>query len=152
MKLAKRYKDLWDIWEQNNQGGLHVEHVLYDLNKKKKLVWALYEHLMSIWHIICTFKWKMHFLTLRPKVCRRMHANVFWSAEIDRTYSNWSKTSSVCPKSTSPSLNRDFLENFIFHDFQLSFSAENEKEKSHFPKLKFWKKCKTLTFTKSCLE
>ena len=31
-------------------------------------------------------------------------------------------------------------------------SADNEMENHHFPKLKFWKKCKILIFTKSCLK
>ena len=56
------------------------------------------------------------------------------------------------PKITFPSLNRDFLVKFNFCNFQLSFPAENEKKNSHFWKLKFWKKCKILTFQKSCLK
>ena len=94
----------------------------------------------------------MPFLTLSAKMGRRMLSNVFSSSDIDRTHPNWSKTNRVCQKITSPSLNRDFLENFIFQNFQLSFPTENEMENHHFPKSKNWKKCKILIFVKSCLE
>ena len=45
-----------------------------------------------------------------------------------------------------------FWQNSFFWDFQLPFPAENEKENSSFWNLKIWKKCKILTFQKSCLK
>ena len=95
---------------------------------------------------------KMAFLIFWPKIRRRMLQNAILSPEIERTNPNWSKTNRVCQKITSLSLNRDFLAKLNFWNFHLSFPAENERENSHFSKLKFWKKCKILTFQKSCLE
>ena len=41
-----------------------------------------------------------------------------------------------------------FFRNFIWDDFQLSFSAENEMENHHFPKSKNWKKMQNFDFCK----
>ena len=79
---------------------------------------------------------------------KRMHANVFLSSGIGRTHPNWSKTNRVCQKMTSPSLKRNFLENSILDDFQLSFPAENALKNHHFQKLKFWKKMQNFDFSK----
>ena len=95
---------------------------------------------------------KTSFLIFWPKIRRRMLQNGILSPEIKRTHPNWSKTNRVCQKITSLSLNRDFLAKLNFWNFHLSFPAENERENSHFSKLKFWKKCKNLTFQKNCLE
>ena len=43
---------------------------------------------------------------------------------------------------TSPSLKRNFLENSILDDFQLSFPAENALKNYHFQNLKFEKNAK----------
>ena len=94
----------------------------------------------------------VRFSTFGPKIRHRMLQNAILRLETERTHPKWSYSNRVCPKTTSLLLNRDFLAEFIFFDFQLPFPAENEKENSHFWNLKFWKKCKILTFQKSCLE
>ena len=87
-------------------------------------------------------------MTLSANVCPRVLENTFLSPGIDRTHPNWSKTRRVCQKTTYPSLNRDFLTNFILRNFQLSFPAENEMENHHFPKSKNWKKMQNFDFCK----
>ena len=73
----------------------------------------------------------------QPKTRRGMLANVFLSSEIGRTHPNSCKTNRVCQKITPPSLKRNFLENLILDDFQLSFPAESALKNHHFQKLKF---------------
>ena len=60
-----------------------------------------------------------------------------------RTNPNWSKTDKVCPKITSPLLNRDSsLGKFNFQNLCLSFFAEIEIENYHFQNCNFQKNAK----------
>ena len=61
------------------------------------------------------------------KMYHRMLPNTLLGSEIARIHPNWSKTSRVCPKIIFSSLNRNFLKNFIYHNFQLAIPAENHQ-------------------------
>ena len=90
---------------------------------------------------------KLAFLILKPKTRSRKHQNVFLSSEIDRTHPNWSKTSKVCRKITSPPLNRSFFGKFHFWGFSAIISCrkwnvtENESWKSSKNGIIFEKTC-----------
>ena len=66
------------------------------------------------------YQYNLSFWTLKLKMCLRMHENCFLTLEIERTHPNWSKTSRVCRKNTSPSLNCNYL-NTLFRVTILDF-------------------------------